>query len=162
MIGLRNKGYSPIQLGTFSSPHLGAPFARDIKPNSEDAASLVNMERKRKELLQKTKAIGADSLLILDIGTMRIASQKRVSSGEVTSSAVPSTRLWCVFGWLDLNGQYLQWTTGFLSQRESVEFGQPTDGGVLGKRSVIAIDLPDEVWTADFPDEILKRISSFR
>lgn len=160
--GMRGKGYSPVHLGSFPSqsvsmlPIIPAIFARDIKPDREESAYLSSMERKRKELLQKAKEAGADSLLILPIITMRTASFIRLGAMEETSSPVSRSSLYGSVGWLALDGQWLQWEYPFLGvETDSFKITR------LDKNKVFVVDIADETWTAGFQDAVLKRIPSF-
>lgn len=155
--GLRAKGYSPTNLGTFyTGVGIVNIFARVIKPDHENAervAELKRMEAKRLELLAKAAEVGASSLLMVSYQVRRGLHREQKAGYGFTYEG---SSLWAQIGWLSVDGQWLDYWH-LPGGGNSVSIGDPDDKG-----KARAVELAEEVWTAGFPDYILKGIPPFQ
>ncbi|MCM8623648.1 MAG: hypothetical protein NFW16_18425 [Candidatus Accumulibacter sp.] len=166
MAGLREKGYSPILLGTFPSDGFPDIFARDVKPNHEKTAYLQGMERKREELVAQSREAGAESLLIVSFTALRGVGNVSISGGRVVKT-VSSTWLLGGVGWIDTQGRWLGWFRAPKLDEEpfirSIDFAElERNAGSSSAGKVLVTELKDEVWTAGFSEAVLKRIPPYR
>lgn len=143
-------------LGAFTGRSHLHIFARDIKADHDNAAevsALRSMERKRFELLAKARETGASSLLIVSYSVLRFFVGTFALGGSQFVEGVAHSVLEGTVGWLALDGQWLDWS--YARSRISVDVGKPQDGRVR------ITELNEVVWTASYPEEVLKRIPPF-